>query len=88
MSNEFEALDAFLELLNQRLSEERVQILNPGRIAEVEKSFKQLSKIVLSVDPDAIITYDYGPLNDGSISIRIEAREIIVYNEYLAEFAS
>ena len=75
-----EKFDAFCEMLDYMQKQPRAQMINPNRIAEMKSAYEALSKIVLSVSPDAKISCVLHEMNDGSGVIRIETDEIIVGN--------
>ena len=72
----FEVLDAFLQILKKKLEQSRVQILDATRFKEFESAYNALSEIT----PDAEIVYDMHELNDGSGYIQIETNELIFYD--------
>ena len=72
------SFDAFLEVLAYEMNQPRTLILNPKRMRELEVAYTEISKIVLSISPDAKIECILGELGDGSASIGVEADELIV----------
>lgn len=75
-----ENFEAFLEMLNFKLEKQRVQIVNPKRIAEMQSAYNALYGIVKRISPDAKLECIMHELNIGAGVIRIETDELIVEN--------
>lgn len=71
-------LDAFIEMLGYKLEEERTHILNPKRVVEMETAYNTISKIVLSISPDAEIKCHLSELTPAHAVIDIVTDELIV----------
>ncbi|NLO47551.1 MAG: hypothetical protein GX111_04420 [Clostridiales bacterium] len=72
------SFDAFLEMLAYEMNQPRTFILNPKRMRELEVAYTEISKIVLSISPDAKIECTFSKLGCSSASISVEADELIV----------
>lgn len=75
-----ESFEAFLEMLNSKLERQRVQIINPKRVAEMQSAYNALCAIVKRISPDANLDCMMHEMNIGAGVIRIETDELIVEN--------
>lgn len=69
--DDFSALDCLLDFFKEYKSMDKTFILNPKRAAEMQRANDIIQRAILSVDPDAKITWHTCPLHTGAAAIEV-----------------
>lgn len=81
-SPEFEA---FLDMLREADKKNKIEIMNPKRLSEMQGVYNTLQDIILEISPDAKIDCRVHKVGN-SAGIVIEADEFVVHNKKMEAF--
>lgn len=85
---QFPLVDSLVELIRQNTPKDRIEIINPKRVEELNHTYKVMRDIVSESSPDAKFECVFSKIRDGSSVIRIETDELCVDRRTLKDFLS